>query len=170
MANMQFAESDEEKQRKIDEGETPRPDLYTFAEDHPIFDVFDRFVNARCIKRADDPSKFDKPKRIEDKIYIRFDSPQKTEDKPFLNIILLKVTDEDLGKGETLPHGGKAPFIEIITKSKLHSPKVASKDYAFGTTNSKLGKQCCLQCIIPFFENSFPSSHGTLFIFMCQVR
>ena len=83
MANMQFAESDEETQRKIDEGETPRPDLYTFAEDHPIFDVFDRFVNARCIKRADDPSKFDKPKQIEDKIYIKFDLPQKTEDKRF---------------------------------------------------------------------------------------
>ena len=156
MANMQFAKSDEDKKRKVDAGKILCPDLYTFDEDHPIFDVFDWFVNARCIKRADDPSKFDKPKRIEDKIYIRFDSPQKTEDKPFLNIILLEVTDEDLRKGETLPHGGKALFIKIIIKSKLHSPKVASKDYTFGTTNSKLGKQCSLQCIIPFFENSFP--------------
>ena len=30
MANMQFAKSDQEKQRKIDAGKTPCPDLYTF--------------------------------------------------------------------------------------------------------------------------------------------
>ena len=128
------------------------PIEFTFTKGHQIFESFDRYVESNYVQKEHDPSQFNKPICIEDKVQIHFEKPQVTDDDPAFRLVYIQVKEKHLDKrrNKTPPLGNQIPIIEIITKQWLVKKDNVPKKFCASESKSTLGTYnfCSFLCFV----------------------
>lgn len=111
-----------------------------------------RYVKSNYVWKEHDPSQFNKPICIEDKVQIHFNQPQVMDNNPAFQLVYVYLKENHLDKSgkESLPIGNQLPIIEIITEQRLVEKDSVSKKYHAYKSKSTLGMYnfCSFLCFV----------------------